>query len=197
MSITAVSVRKSSTFQGVTNYWDNVYHFFNAANLDSTLATDLIDQVAAAEKLCHSGGITFEDGRAWEVGGTPAQNETLAIRDLSGTGAVANTVDMWHECCIVARCDTNRNTTTGKRIYLRKYYHTQHVPSALAGHLEGTLALGTTQKGLVKTCMESLREVTINPGSILMLLCAPGGQTVSDTRPVTVLDYLHSRQFRR
>jgi hypothetical protein len=192
-----VSVNKSRSFRGKTEIWSNVYHYSLATNLDVTLATDLVDQIATAEKLCHSSGVTFEDGRVWEVGGTPAENETIVIRDLSGTGALAALDSTYAEACVVARCDTNRNTSTGRRIYLRKYYHMGVMPSATTGSLNGsaTLPVGTT--GPVKTCLETLREVTLSPGSILVTLCAPGGQQVSDSRPVTVLDYLHIRQFRR
>lgn len=197
MAIYAASVTKSRSWHGATEKWSNVYHYSLATNLDVTLATDLVDQIAAAEKLCHATTVTFEDGRVWEVGGTPAQNETIVIRDLSGTGSVAPSAAYYLESTIVARCDTNRNTSTGKRIYLRKYYHTGVVPSASNAQLSGESALGATQKGLVITCMESLREVTLSPGSILVTLCAPGGQQVSDSRPVTALDYMATRQFRR
>lgn len=197
MAVYGVSVRKSTPWQGHTESWDNVYHFSLATNLDVALATDLVDQVAAAEKLCHDSTVAFEDGRVWSVGGTPQQNETIVIRDLSGNGAGVYTGGMFIESCVVVRCDTNRNTSTGRRIYLRKYYHTCGVPSSTLGHYEGTTALGSTQKAPAQTCMETVRELLLSPGSILVTLCAPGGQQVSDSRPVTVLDYLHSRQFRR
>lgn len=131
------------------------------------------------------------------MGGTPAQNETIVIRDLSGTGGLAGTGGMFIESCVVARCDTNRNTSTGRRIYLRKYYHTCAVSNSSLGMYQGSSVLGAPAKALVQTCLESLREVTLSPGSILVTLCAPGGQQVSDTRPVSILDYLHTRQFRR
>ena len=197
MAIYGVSVTKSRGWRGATEKWSNVYHYSLATNLDSTLATDLVDQIATAEKLCHSSDIVFEDGRVWSVGGTPAQNETVVIRDLSGTGSAGAGGTMNVEAAVVARCDTNRNTSTGRRIYLRKYYHTCIVPSGTNNMYASIEALGTTQKALVKTCMESLRELTLAPGSILVTLCAPGGQQVSDSRPVTVLDYIHIRQFRR
>lgn len=197
MAIYAVSVDKSHSFQGHTERWSNVYHYSLATTLDVTLATDLVDQIAAAEKLCHGTSVTFEDGRVWSTGGSPSSNETLVIRDLSGTGSATDVPGFFIESAFVVRCDTNRNTSTGRRIYLRKYYHACAMPSSNATMLNGSQALTSTQKGLVTTCMESLRELTLSPGSILVTLCAPGGQQVSDSRPVTVLDYLHTRQFRR
>jgi hypothetical protein len=156
-----------------------------------------VDQIAAAEKLAHSTKVTFEDGRVWSAGGTPSQNETIVIRDLSGTGSAAANNNYYVESTYVVRCDTNRNTETGRRIYLRKYYHTLQMTSATSGMLTGENAITSTQNALVKTCVESLRELTLSPGSILVTLCAPGGQQVSDSRPVTVLPHLHTRQFRR
>lgn len=197
MGIYAVQVNKSSSFQGVTEFWSNVYHYFLATSLDVTLATDLVDQIAAAEKLCHGNLVTFEDGRVWSVGGTPAQNETVVIRDLSGTGSMTVSTGMWKESTVVARCDTNRNTSTGRRIYLRKYYHSCGLTSGSTNHYDGSGALTTTQTGPMKTCLETLREVSLTPGPINVQLCAPGGQLVSDSRPVTVLSFLHTRQFRR
>lgn len=197
MAIYGVEVTKSVTWRDTTEKFSNVYHYSLATNLDSTLATDLVDQIAAAEKLCHGLAVTFEDGRVWSVGGTPSQNETIVIRDLSGTGSAASNAGYYVESAYVVRCDTNRNTTTGRRIYLRKYYHTLNMVSSTQGMLSGANAITSTQWALVKTCMESLRELTLSPGSILVTLCAPGGQQVSDSRPVTVLPHLHTRQFRR
>lgn len=196
MAITAVSVTKSATWRGATEKWSNVYHYFSAANLDVTTATDLVNQIATAEKLCHANNVTFEDGRAWSAGGAPSANETIVIVDLSGTGSLTGDTSYYIESTLVARCDTNRNTATGKRIYLRKYYHTLSITSGTAGMHNGSAALGTTQKAEVKTCLETLREVLLT-GGVNVQLCAPGGQIVSDSRPVTVLDYVHTRQFRR
>ena len=184
------------TYQGRNEVFSNVYHYSLATNLDVALASDLVDQIAAAEKLCHSSSVTFEDGRVWSSGGTPAQNETIVIRDLSGTGTPAYTGGMLGEACVVVRCDTNRNTSTGRRIYLRKYYHTNGLASSAVGMYAGITALTATQKGPPQTCLETVRELTLAPGSVLVTLCAPGGQQVSDSRPVTVKDYLHTRQFR-
>lgn len=197
MGIYAASVTKSDVWRGVTEKWSNVYHYFLATNLDATLAANLIDQIAAAEKLCHANSVTFEDGRVWSVGGTPAQNETIVIQDLSGVGSLSGDTSYYKESTVVARCDTNRNTSTGRRIYLRKYYHTMSLTSGTAAMHNGSAALTSTQKAEAKLCLETLREVTLSPGGILVTLCAPGGQLVSDSRPVTVLDFVHTRQFRQ
>lgn len=197
MPIYGASVTKSSTFQGATEKWSNVYHYSCAAALDATLCDNLIDQIATAEKLIHTSVATFEDGRVWEVGGTPAENETISIRDLSGGGSLTSGTVIFKEATVVVRCDTNRNTSTGKRIYLRKYYHSLALPVADTTAGIGAAVLASGNKTPFQTCMETLREVTLTPGSVAVFLCAPGGQVVSDTRPVTVLDYLHTRQFRR
>lgn len=196
MPIFAAASTKSSSWRGATEKWSNVYYYFCAANIDSTQATDLAQQIVAAEKLCHSSAVTFEDVRVWEAGGTPAENETIVIHDSSGTGSLAVSILTWKELCLVVRCDTNRNTSTGRRIYLRKYFHTCGIPTAGAGKETGATALAAGDKTAVQTCLETLREVTVT-GSVNLLLAAPGGQTVSDTRPVTVLDYPHIRQFRQ
>lgn len=197
MPVYGVSVTKSSQFQGGLEKWSNVYHYFCAAALDATLGANLVDQIAVAEKLCHTANATFEDGRVWEVGGSPAENETIIIQDLSGTGSMSVGTALWKEACHVVRCDTNRTTTTGKRIYLRKYYHAMALPVADATGAIGQTALASGNKTPFQTCLETLREVTLTPGSVAVFLCAPGGQQVSDTRPVTVLDFLHTRQYRR
>lgn len=197
MAIYGVSINKSTSFRGVTEIFSNVYHYSLATNLDSTLAANLVDQLAAAEKLCHSINVTFEDGRVWSVGGTPSQNETIVIRDLTGAGTMTTNVGQFKESAIVVRCDTNRNTSTGRRIYLRKYYHSCGLTSGSNAMFEGSTALTTTQTDPFKTSFESIRELTLTPGSILVTLCAPGGQQVSDSRPVSVLPYPHTRQFRR
>lgn len=194
MPIYAAATRKSANWRGHTEDWSNVYHYFCAAALDTTQAGDLAAQIVAAEKLCHTSAVTFEDTRVWEAGGTPAENETIVIADASGTGSMSGAVQLYRELAVVVRCDTNRNTSTGRRIYLRKYYHAMGLPTSTSGVAEGFTALAGLNKSTFQTCLETLREVTVT-GSVNVLLCAPGGQTVSDTRPVTVLDYVHVRQF--
>lgn len=195
MAITAVATRKSFSFQGVTQeYFSNVYHYFSAANLDVTMATDLANQIVTAEKLCHCAAVQFEDVRVWSAGGTPGANQTIVIVDVSGFGSMVAGNTMARELAVVVRCDTNRNTSTGRRIYLRKYYHSTGLVSGTDPQVEQYGALTSTQKAPFQTCLETLREVALT-GGINVQLCAPGGQVVSDTRPVTVLDYVRTRQL--
>lgn len=196
MAITACAVTKSTSWRGGTEFFSNVYHYFSSTNLDVALATDLADFLIDAEKSVHTSQVTFEHARVWEAGGSPTENETLVIRDASGTGILGNSGGMFKEACVVTRIDTNRNTSTGRRIYLRKFYHSCGLPSASSDMYEGEVALTATQTGPFKTIVEQIREATLT-GGIAVFLCAPGGQLVNDSRPVTVDPYLHTRQFRQ
>jgi hypothetical protein len=197
LPIYGISISKQSSWHINPERWDNVYHYFFAAALDVAQAQNLVDQIVAAEKSCHSSSVAFLQARVWEAGGTPSENETILIATLSGTGTMTSVQAIWKECAVVVRCETTRNTSTGRRIYLRKYYRCVHLNAAGGGAEVGIAALTTSHRAPMVAAFETLREVSVTPGPINVQLCAPGGQLVSDARPVTALPDLHVRQFRR
>lgn len=192
-----VSITKRCPWRGGNEEFANVYHYNLAANLNETLADDLINQLKTAEVLVHGSNVTFVQGRVWEAGGTAPQNETILIKDLSGVGAFPVSVPIYRELCYVIRFDTERNTSTGRKIYLRKYIHATGINSVNAGAQEGTTVLNTGNKAPFLTYGQNIRQLSLSPGTIEVFLSAQGGQQVSDSTLVEVNDWLHIRQFKQ
>lgn len=160
-------------------------------------ATSLINNLVALEKPCYNGSVNFVNARVWERGGTPAENETIKIMDLTGGGTQLNpTQSLYPELAVVVQLDTGRNTTTGRKIYLRKYVHALSLNSSGSQGL-GAAALTTGQKGPFLTYGQAIREVTVGGLPNTAVLESPGGQNLASGATVTVLDYLHIRQFTR
>jgi len=195
----AIAVTKERAFQGQLEQWANVYHYDvdGTSPLPNADGNDLIDDIVAAEKAIHAPAVAFKTARVWETGGTPAENETLIIRDLTGNGSMtAAETNIWQEACVVVAWDTGRNTSTGRKIYLRKFVHSGGLPTVVGGTQTGQAALTAAQKGPFTTYGQNIRVLTLATAAVQARLEAPGGQN-ADTAPVSVLDYLHTRQFRR
>jgi hypothetical protein len=197
MALYGVSITKQTLWRGNQEQFSNVYHYNLASTLDVTLAQNLIDQLETAEKLVHTNNVDFLTGRVWEAGGSPAANETILIADLTGSGSAVNTQAMYKELAVVCRIDTARNTSTGRKIYLRKYIHSTALNATNSGAVAGTGTLTAGNKTPFETYIASIRELSLTPGPVSVFLAAPGGQQVSDSSPSEVLDYLHIRQFRQ
>jgi hypothetical protein len=196
----AVAIEKSISWRGHQEIFANVYHYDIGAlaTLIDSDASSLIDNIVALEKPVHSNDVTFKTGRVWETGGTPSQNQTLKIKDLSGAGTlVSGTTQIWAEAAVVVRLDTGRNSSTGKKIYLRKYIHAGQLNSANQAAAIGSGTLTSGNKGPYITYGNGIRQVGVGGLPNAATLEAPGGQNLASDAAVSVLDYLHIRQFNR
>lgn len=122
MARIGVAIVKSTSFRGAQQEFSNVYHYEVPVDLAGGYQ-GIVDDIVTAEKNIHSIQVNFLTARVWSAGGSPAENETLLISDLSGTGvqAVQNTVD--RERCILMQWPCERDSVTGRKVYLRKWYH--------------------------------------------------------------------------
>ena len=140
--------------------------------------------------------VTFKVGRVWTAGGTPAANQTVLIKDIAGAGSMTPATGIWRELAFVVNIDAGRTTTTGRKIYLRKYVRSTCLPTSGAAQAQGDSALTSAQKSPFLTYGQNIRAFA--PGGLAIAnLASPSGTTVSSTANVTVLDYLHNRQFKQ
>lgn len=193
-----VAITKRVNFRGINEEFSNVYHYDVPAITALALnETDLIiDRLVALEKAVHSSGVSFATARVWETGGTPAENETLRIRDLSGSGTLGSTYTFYKELAVVVNLYTGRSSTTGRRVYLRKYIRAGALPSGSPSIGLGQAALTATDKAPFITYGEAIRKLEVAGFPTDIHLEAPGGQNLAANAQVTVLDWLHVRQFR-
>lgn len=190
----AVSITKTVLFRGVAEEFSNVYNYQYDAALAPDDAERLIDAVVALERPVYANIVTFKTGRVWSAGGTPAANETIKIKDLTGTGSALAAQNIYRELCVVVNLDTGRNSSTGRKIYLRKFLHVGALPSGSSSIGLGTDKLAPTDKTPFLTYGNGIRRVTVT-GTVQATLQAPGGQDIASDAVVSVLDYLRIRQF--
>lgn len=196
MALYGVSITKNMQWRNTTEDFSNVYHYQLATTLDDTALANLVSQLVTAEKLVHTGNVTWKQGRVWLAGGTPAQNVTKLITDLSGTGSLTIGEHMYRELCVLIKFTTNRVSSTGRKITLKKFVHAESLPSTGIAQVEGAAALTSSHKTPFQTYGDSIRELTLTGGTTVFL-SSPNGQQVSDSLPVVVDDWLRVRQFKQ
>lgn len=193
----AIAIEKETSWHGNLERFSNVYHYETDFTVNATNAGACIDALVTFEKPVHGSTVTFKTGRLWTTGGTPAQNETLLIKDLSGAGTLAGSIVLYKEAAVVVQSYTGRNSTTGKRIFLRKFIHACILPTGATSFMgDGSGSLDATRKAPFLTYGDQIQEVVPAAGQ-LMTLEAPSGANLSPSAPVSVLDYVTVRQFRR
>jgi len=195
----AVAIEKGTPWRGSEERFSNVYRYdFGVGGGIVPGAMDaLVDYLVTKEKTVHNSDVTFRTARVWEVGGTPAENETLLLKDLSGTGSMVTGLKIWKEACVVVQWYTGRHTSTGRRIYLRKFIHPCAVTGTTAGQETGQVALASTTKTPFLTYGQDVRAFTLLAGAEAVTMEGPGGENNANDASVTVLDYLHVRQFKQ
>lgn len=126
MARVGVSIVKSTSFRGVAQEFGNTYYYETPLPVVSAVATQLIDHLVTLEKALHSSAVTFVRGKCWSAGGTPASNEMIAQKSLSGTGSNggggAATLNMDKERAFLVRFRAG-NDSKGRPVYLRKWWH--------------------------------------------------------------------------
>ena len=193
----AIAIEKEVPWHGGNERFSNVYHYETDFTVNASNAGACIDAIVTFEKPVHASSVQFKTGRLWTTGGTPAQNETLLIKDLSGAGTLSTGQTMYAECAVVCQSYTGRNSTTGKRIFLRKFIHSRGLPvGATTAMMAGEAVLDSTRKAPYLTYADQIQEVVPAAGQ-LMTLEAPSGANLSPSAPASVLDYVTVRQFRR
>jgi len=98
-------------------------YYYEIASLPSAAAADtIIDNLTALEKTFHSSGVTFVRGRLWSQQGSPATNEMISQKNLSGTGARSALVTLDRERAFLFRIRAGVDSR-GTPVYLRKWFH--------------------------------------------------------------------------
>lgn len=195
MGRVGVAITKYTTWRGQNEEFSNVYHFDVDATVDANLAGQLVTAVKTLELPVFANLVTFKSARVWSAGGTAAQNDTILLQDMTGTGSGTASQSINRELTVVVNLGTGRKTSTGRKIYLRKYIHCAALPSIVSGVPEGTNPLSSAQKAPFISYGQGIRQFAINANASATLE-GPQGQNIDNTAPVTVLDYLHTRQFR-
>lgn len=125
MAAAGVTLIKSFGYRGAAEEWSNQYHV-SAAPTDAAGWRDLVDDLAALEKGVYSTRVTIVRALCYE----DTDDDSVYTYNLADfAGIVHGTLDVssWFpvsgDDAGWVRWDTGRRSSTGKRIYLRKYFH--------------------------------------------------------------------------
>lgn len=167
MARVGVSVTKSVTFRGVAQQFGNTYYYDTPIVVLPGVADQLIDNIVAKEKAIHSSSISFLFGRCWSAGGSKAENNMLAQKALSGTGAGTSPAPaMDKERAFLVRFRAGIDSR-GNPVYLRKWWHldVQSISgsSVTDPMLANTAQLGSTLRAGLETAANGFKSITALP----------------------------------
>lgn len=165
MAQITISVLKRAAFKDATQEWANTYVYASAGALpDAAAAEALIDEVVAQEKLFHSTDVTFVEGRCWSSGGTPASNEMIFQKALTGLGAAGTDSSLDRERAVLVQWPAGVDSL-GRKVYLRKWYHP-------CGNF-GTVAWSAGNRANINSIASSSRTAIANYADVLSRIGTP------------------------
>lgn len=179
-----VSITKSTSFRGAAQEFSNVYYYEMAALPSASAADTIIDNLTTLEKTFHSSAVTFVRGRVWSQEGSPAANNMITQKNLSGTGARVASANFDKERAFLFRLRAGVDVR-GNPVYLRKWYHScggfSGSVSVAAGHLENVQSFTGAERDLLESQMQAIGDANGSAG--VPKLCAKGGRlpTVGET----------------
>lgn len=196
MARIGVSITKSVTFRGATQEFSNVYYYQGGTLPDASGADAIIDAIVAAEKSWHSTVVTFVRGRLWSQEGSPAANNMISQKNLSGTGTQNADASLDRERAYLFRIRAGVDVR-GNPVYLRKWYHSCgvfDVAVGLSAALTGnTGAFSSGQRTTMSTKVDGLKNLSQAGGG--WSLCAKGGRNFNAGENFLAHQYLEHHQL--
>lgn len=172
MAEIGVSITKSVSFRGGTQEFSNVYYYNLLALPSEAAAESFIDNLTTLEKTFHSTQVTFVRGRCWSQVGTPAQNNMIKQKNLSGTGARAAVANMDKERAYLLRIRAGVDSR-GNPVYLRKWYHSCGVfysgLTVTQAELENTGGFSSAERDNMRTQMQAIGDGNGSPGTPVLV----------------------------
>lgn len=196
MGVYAVSVTKSITWRGREEFFSNVYHYDVGLNTLQGDLENLTDAVVAQDRRFHNGAAAYKQARCWgPTGQGQAASVTRVIKDLTGFGTLAGVGgDIYKEASVVVQWYLGRIGAGGRKVWLRKFFHSLRLPASGAGAL-GDVSIGASNKAPFITAGDDLKNLTVPFGSAS--LCTRTGVHMPIGTSTEVLDQLHIRQFKQ
>jgi hypothetical protein len=197
MTRVGCSITKSVAFRNSSQEFSNVYYFDNNAGApNATEADALIDAVTTLEKTFHSTLVTFVRGRVWTQLGSPATNNMISQKNLSGTGARAAVGSFDKERAFLFRLKAGFDSR-GQPVYLRKWYHACGAFAAAvtisASHLTQDTAFTSGERTSLANAMDGIRQITA--GGMTWNLVAKSGRAPNVSATFESHNFLEHHQL--
>ena len=192
-----VSITKSTSFRNSTQEFTNVYYYEASGSLPTQGEADsFIDALKSIEVGFHSTAVTFVRGRLWSQGGSPATNDMISQKNLSGTGSNTTNTSLDKERAFLFRLRAGTDSR-GKNVYLRKWYHScgsgpgNVAPSTSA--LQNVAGFTGTDKTNMQSAVGGLTSLTVAGTS--WGICAKSGRQPSSGATWQSHDFLEHHQL--
>jgi hypothetical protein len=191
-----VSITKTIPFRNSNQEFSNVYYYEGYPDYPTVAqAEGFIDDLATREKAIHSTLVTFVRGRLWKQVGTPAGNEMIAQKNLSGTGSGSPNTSWDRERAFLVRLRAG-NDTRGNPVYLRKWYHT----IGPMGGVDATAAILSQTSGFSQTQRDAIAGAanifkTLGPIGNQGNLCSKSGRPFGTGNTFEAHQFLEHHQL--
>lgn len=178
-----VNILKSCPFRTGTQHFGNTYYYeSNTGGALPALGTleALVDDIVAKEKSKHSAQISFVRGRLWSQVGTPAQNNMLVDKNLSGAGSQITHGGLDRERAFLVRFRAGVDSR-GRPVYLRKWWH---LDASMTGSaypnnvLENTAEVSTAMRSAGETFANNLKSISVGTPTVVFDLVSKNGRPI-------------------
>lgn len=193
----AVIITRSLNWHGHAEEWSSVYHYDTGTAPSEQGWNDLIDAIVAAERPLFGSDVSFKSARVHgPTNGTQAEDQMRFAKDLTGVGSSTSGIVVPPESCVVIEWSLGRSPRGYKQL-LKKFMHMVNIEGtgASQGHADGRSQLGTAHKAKFITYGNAVKAITIGP--VTNNLCNSLGENFPAADQPTVLNYTHTRQFRK
>jgi len=184
-----ITLIKSFTYRGATEEWSNRYHFSDTAPTTPAAWKTLVDAVAAQEKTILHSGIKIVRAYCY----TDTDNDAVTTVDYTALGAeITGTMSVTGaevapgDAAAWIRWHTSKVSTTGKAVYLRKYYHGALITT--------TLSDPDTLLPAYKTALQNYGNKLADGTITGFTLCGPDG---TDAGTALVGPFVTTRTLKR
>ena len=185
-------------WRGATEEFSNVFHYNHAVGPSEADHQDVVNQIVSAMKPKFGSNVNFLRARVW---GPTNQGKALSVTklltDLSGAGGRTTGTQLPKELSVVCSFYIGRNPATGRKRFLRKYFHCAMLASTAAGDPAlGNSALPVDTINDFTSLMNGIK--TFNAaGANQAHLCTPQGDQLPLGSDPKILPHLHTRQLKQ
>lgn len=177
-----VNILKRTAFRGGVQSFGNTYYFETgvAGTPGVTQLTALVDDIVAKEKAKHATTVNFIRGRLWSQIGTPAQNQMLVDKALSGAGTQSADASVDRERAYLVRFRAGVDSL-GRPVYLRKWFHLEcrivggSIP---AQEVANVTEVSASDRTAVEALGDSLKSITVGTPAVTYQLVSKNGREI-------------------
>ncbi len=201
MGVYAAAITKQFAWRDQQEKFSNVYTVKHSnptqVNFDALAST-----LATWEKSNFGPWVSFLTARVWGPlvypgnGISQQPDKTVSVTqhlsDIPGAGTNGLAGVMYKELCVVGSWYLGRAPGTGRKRFMRKYWHTDMASVPTTASVNDGAAMSQQKKSDITLKLNALES---NLSSAGWTLCAPNGDTASG--PATTLPQFHIRQLRQ